>query len=152
MLRASACFVYPPWRQPRGRSMVSLVNPHTNATFRRWHMREIDLRFSPGLRPGWRVGLFPGVFRIANGSSRVGCKRFFRGAKTVVQGCKTVLEVCKTVLQECQSVSQGCQRLLQGCTRHRVLCMVGHGNNDGGALVPCVEPKLWLPVPQNPSV
>ena len=42
----------PPWRQPRGKWMVSLVNSHTNATSRRWHLWEIDLRFAPGLPPG----------------------------------------------------------------------------------------------------
>ena len=33
--------------------MVSLVNSHTNATITRWHLWEIDLRFAPGLPPGW---------------------------------------------------------------------------------------------------
>ena len=33
--------------------MVSLVNSHTNATRIGWHMWEIDLRFVPGLSPGW---------------------------------------------------------------------------------------------------
>ena len=46
----------PPWRQPRGKSMVSLVNSHTNATGIGWHLWEIDLRFSPGLPPGWVWG------------------------------------------------------------------------------------------------
>ena len=42
--------------------MVSLVNPHSNATSRRWHLWEIDLRFSPGLPPGWwRVRAYVGV-------------------------------------------------------------------------------------------
>jgi len=41
----------PPWRQPRGQWMVSLVNSHTNATRIGWHLWEIDLRFSPGLAP-----------------------------------------------------------------------------------------------------
>jgi len=31
----------PPWRQPRGKSMVSLVNYHTNATRIGWHLWEI---------------------------------------------------------------------------------------------------------------
>ena len=44
----------PPWRQPRCKSMVSLVNSHTNATRIGWHLWEIDLRFVPGLPPGWR--------------------------------------------------------------------------------------------------
>ena len=47
---------YPPWRQPRGRWMVSLVNSHTNATRIGWHMWEIDFRFAPGLPPGWNGG------------------------------------------------------------------------------------------------
>ena len=42
----------PPWRQPRGKPMVSLVNFHTNATRIGWHLREMDLRFAPGLPPG----------------------------------------------------------------------------------------------------
>ena len=33
--------------------MVSLVNSHTNATSIGWHLWEIDLRFAPGLPPGW---------------------------------------------------------------------------------------------------
>ena len=44
---------YPPWRQPRGKDMVSSVNYHLNATSRRQHLWEIDLGFSPGLPPGW---------------------------------------------------------------------------------------------------
>ena len=43
----------PPWRQPRGKSMVSSVNSHTNATRIGWHLWEIDLRFATGLPPGW---------------------------------------------------------------------------------------------------
>ena len=43
----------PPWRQPRGKWVVSLVNSHTNATRIGWHMWEIDRRFAPGLPPGW---------------------------------------------------------------------------------------------------
>jgi len=42
----------PPWRQPRGKSMVYLVNSHTNATRIGWYLWEIDLRFAPGLPPG----------------------------------------------------------------------------------------------------
>ena len=51
--------VFPPWRQPRGKWMVSLVNFHTNATRIGWHLWEIDLRFAPGLPPGW----FPTSFQ-----------------------------------------------------------------------------------------
>jgi hypothetical protein len=36
----------PIWRQPRGEWMVSLVNSCTNATSKRWHLREINLRFA----------------------------------------------------------------------------------------------------------
>ena len=43
----------PSWRQPRGKSMVYLVNSHTNANRIGWHLWEIDLRFAPGLPPGW---------------------------------------------------------------------------------------------------
>ena len=32
---AAASFQRPPWREPRGIQMVSLVNSHSNATFRR---------------------------------------------------------------------------------------------------------------------
>ena len=45
----------PPWRQPMGKWMVSLVNFHTNATRIGWHMWEIDLKFAPGLPSGWLV-------------------------------------------------------------------------------------------------
>ena len=43
----------PPWRQPRGKLMVSFVNSHTNATIIGWHLWEIDLIFVPELPPGW---------------------------------------------------------------------------------------------------
>ena len=33
--------------------MFSPVNSHSNATSRRWHLWEVDLRFAPGLPPGW---------------------------------------------------------------------------------------------------
>ena len=44
---------HPPWMQPRGNFMVSLVNSHTNSTRIGWHLWEIDLRFAPGSPPGW---------------------------------------------------------------------------------------------------
>ena len=47
--------LFPPWSQPRGNSMVSLVNSHTNATRIGWNLWNIDLRFAPGLPPGWTV-------------------------------------------------------------------------------------------------
>ena len=43
----------PPWRQPRGKSMISLVDSHTNATSKTWHLWEIDLRFALNSTPGW---------------------------------------------------------------------------------------------------
>jgi len=43
----------PPWRQPKDKWMVSLVNSHTNATSNRWHLWEIDLRFALKSTPGW---------------------------------------------------------------------------------------------------
>ena len=45
--------VRPPLRQPRGKSMVSLVNFYPNAARIGWHLWEIDLRFAHGLPPGW---------------------------------------------------------------------------------------------------
>jgi len=44
-----------PWREPRGKWMVSLVNSHTNATLKMWHLWEIDLRFALNSTPGWVV-------------------------------------------------------------------------------------------------
>ena len=49
----------PPWRHPRGKSMVYSVTSHANATSIGWHLWEIDLRFSPGLPPGWSGACFP---------------------------------------------------------------------------------------------
>ena len=43
----------PPWKQPRGKWMVSLVNSDTNVTSKRWHLWEIDLRFALNSTPGW---------------------------------------------------------------------------------------------------
>ena len=36
----------PSWRQPMGKWLVSSVNSHTDATWKRWHLWEIDLRFA----------------------------------------------------------------------------------------------------------
>ena len=49
--RVNSAHVHP--EQPRGKSMVSSVNSLTNATRIGWHLWEIDLRFAPGLLPGW---------------------------------------------------------------------------------------------------
>ena len=55
----------PTWRQPRGKSMVYLVNSHANATSSRWHLWEIDLRFATGLPPGWiQVNITSGSRRV----------------------------------------------------------------------------------------
>ena len=43
----------PPWRQPRSKLMVSLVNSHTNASSKRWNLWEIDLRFALDSTLGW---------------------------------------------------------------------------------------------------
>ena len=40
--------------------MVSLVNSYSNATSRRWHLWEVDLRFAPGLPPGWETNSLVG--------------------------------------------------------------------------------------------
>ena len=56
----------PPWRLPRGKWMVSLVNSHTNATSKRWHLWEIDLRFALNSTPWWRVLRF-GVWALRFG-------------------------------------------------------------------------------------
>ena len=48
--RPGLCGWVPPWRQPRGKSMVSSVNSHTNASRIGWHLWEIDFKFAPGLR------------------------------------------------------------------------------------------------------
>jgi len=44
----------PPLRQPRGKWMIYLVNSHTNATSKRWHLWGIDLRFARNSTPGQR--------------------------------------------------------------------------------------------------
>ena len=44
-----------PWRQPRGKIVVSLVNSHTNATRMGWHLWVINLIFVPWSPPGWRL-------------------------------------------------------------------------------------------------
>ena len=53
-----------PWRQPKDKLMISLVNSYTNATRIGWHLWEIDVRFGPGLPPGWRRGGFCVMVRL----------------------------------------------------------------------------------------
>jgi len=62
------CNATPPWMQPRGNSMVSLINSHTNATRSRWHLWEIDSRFAPGLPPGWIASSYLEYLRKFGGS------------------------------------------------------------------------------------
>ena len=59
----------PPWRQPRGKWMIYLVNSHTNATSKRWHLWEIDLRFALNSTPGWDM------MRIASRDVRIALAR-----------------------------------------------------------------------------
>ena len=66
------------WR--RGKSMVSLVNSHTNATRIGWHLWEIDLRFASGLPPGWTKMRNPGCHRAV-------CSRAPRGQKGAYRKC-----------------------------------------------------------------
>ena len=57
-----------------GKRMVSLVNSHTDATSKRWHLWEIDSRFGLNSTPGWserqvsrvlgEVGTFTPTIRI----------------------------------------------------------------------------------------
>ena len=54
-----------PWRQPIGKWIVCVVNSHTNATSKRWHLWEIDLRFALNSTPGWVSNVSP--FRSAAG-------------------------------------------------------------------------------------
>ena len=70
----------PPWRQPRGKWMVSLVNSNTNATSNRLHLWEIDLSFALRSTPGWNVFGFvnqhdttriPGVYDSTRNSERL---------------------------------------------------------------------------------
>jgi len=54
----------PPWRQPRGKTIVFTVNSHTNAASKGQHLWEIDLGFAPGLPPEWSdKGVSPPIRR-----------------------------------------------------------------------------------------
>ena len=67
----------PPWRQPRGKFMVSVANSHTHATRIGWHLWEIDLRFAPGLPLGW-------IFKASFGPTLVHrCQRLCAGVLAV---------------------------------------------------------------------
>ena len=56
---AAVLFAVPPWMQPRGKWMVSLVNSYTNTTSKRRHLWEIDLRFALISTPGWGFNRYP---------------------------------------------------------------------------------------------
>jgi len=63
--------------------MVSSVNYHTNAARIGWHLWEIDLRFAPGLLPGWK-----GIFWPILGENRLGYPPFRNAAEsTISQHC-----------------------------------------------------------------
>jgi hypothetical protein len=52
-LRRATTGRFPPWRQPTSKSMVSLVNSHTNASSRRKHLWRVFfffINFDAGLR------------------------------------------------------------------------------------------------------
>ena len=53
----------PPWRQPRSKRVVCLVNSHANATSKRWHLWEIDLKFALDSTPGWGKLRHPGCLQ-----------------------------------------------------------------------------------------
>jgi len=57
----------PPWRHPRGKLMIPLVNSHTNTTRIGWHLLEIGPRFTPGLPAGRQETCF---LRAASSSTR----------------------------------------------------------------------------------
>jgi len=73
--RSTTSGTTPPWRQPRGKWMVSLVNSHTNATRIGWHLWEINLRFAPGLPPGWTLGHVDPSFRALSGRLKFTVRR-----------------------------------------------------------------------------
>jgi len=45
--------VHSPCKQLRGKWMVSLINSNANATSKKWHVWEIDLRFALNSTAGW---------------------------------------------------------------------------------------------------
>ena len=51
--------------------MISLVNYHTDATRIGWHLWEIDLKFAPGLPPGWPTFKIR-TFAVSSGTGRGG--------------------------------------------------------------------------------
>ena len=73
---------FPPWRQPRGKWMVDLVNSHTNATSKRWHLWEIDLRFALNSTPGWGRDSNPNLCcRAVKANSRSKNRAFGRSVR-----------------------------------------------------------------------
>jgi len=68
----------PPWRQPRGNSMVSLVNSHTNATRIGWHLWEIDLK-GPKICP-WVASRVVWRLHLQSVTGRGGCRARYNPA------------------------------------------------------------------------
>ena len=54
--------------------MVSLVNSHTNATSKRRHLWEIDLRFALNPTPGWLAGV-KALSRLASARESAGAAK-----------------------------------------------------------------------------
>ena len=84
----------PPWRQPTGNWMVSLVNSHTNATRIGWHLRVIDLRFAPELPLGCLNT------RKTTGYSHTAVCAWRAGGKETVRGDTSVSAPPNQMLQE----------------------------------------------------
>ena len=55
VIKRKSMMMMPPWRQPRGKQVVSSVNSHTNAARIDWQLWDIVLRFAPGLPLGWVI-------------------------------------------------------------------------------------------------
>ena len=70
----------PPRRQPMGKSIVSSVNSHTNATRIGCHLWEVDLRFAPGLPPGWVSGAGRDLVSIGHVIPNNGSRGFRNGS------------------------------------------------------------------------
>ena len=78
----------PPWRQPRSKLMVSLVNSHANATRIGWHPWEIDSRFVPQLPPGWYRSTKPTVWIEKQGGWRLPSRQTF-AVRPCIQGTRS---------------------------------------------------------------
>ena len=95
----------PLWRQPRGKYMVCLVISFSNTTSRRLHLREIDLRFAPGLLPGWCICLYRDVRVILKADI---CPCVNEGCASRLQ-CIFLLLIMIRIMGECHE-SRRCSR------------------------------------------